>query len=416
MIKLFFRSLALLSSIYIFISCTDYRNRTIQFYTTKTENIDTLSKLSKLYEEEKHNIINVKIIAPRKSSEVLIAKMKKGDYPDIIAMGGNSLYTEFLKNDYLQNLSDEKAISNIKPAYLEMLHSLNPNESTNNYAVPYSANISGILLNMDIFEKNNIPIPFTWSELLETIKILKSKGIEPFGFPFFDEWTTLPVWNSLTASLISEDFISQKNNNETTFSKTHKIVLERFISILKSAINNDYMNHSYEDENKAFANEQTAMLINGNWAIPEIIKYNPDIKIDIIAFPAYEDKRLNFITTGLDVILAVPKNNGSNKNTIDFLNFLTRPDIAQKYIEEQFAFSAVIGADISKNVDFTINKSLVEGKIADYPDHYYPVDFGAELSMLLAQFCSNYTKGIPDSSNIQVTLQNIDKAYDFFRE
>ena len=399
-------------------SCSVYGNRTIQFYSTKSENVETLNKLAKIYEEEKHNIIDVKIIAPapRKSTEVLITRMKKGDYPDIIAMGGNAIYTEFVKNDYLLNLTGEKVISNIKPAYLKMLHTLDPDDSAKTYAVPYSANISGILLNMDIFEKYEIPTPNTWSELLETIQILKSHGIAPFGFPFYDDWTTLPIWNSLVAATIPDSFVAEKNSGESTFAETHNEILEKFAAILKSANNNDFMGNSYEDANKAFALGKTAMLINGNWVIPEVIKYNPDIKIDMIAFPSFDDKRKNFVTTGLDVILTLPKKTGNNRNAMDFLNFLTRPDIAQKYIQEQFAFSAVKGADSSKNVDFTINKSVTDGKICDYPDHFYPVNFGSELSIILAQFCSNYTKGVPDSSNIQVTLQNLDKVYDSLKE
>lgn len=419
--KSFIPNLIKLISIIFILSisgCSNYNDRTIEFFTTKPENVETLSKIAKIYENKTHNVISVHVESSINPSDVIREKLKRGDVPDVIAIGGDSVYTEFEKNGYLLNLSGNKNIlniENVKDAYFKSLYNLNHDKSENIYAIPYAANISGILINRDVFEKNDVKIPQTWSELLETIKSFREKKIESFEFPFLDEWTTLPIWNDLVVSLIPGDFIEKRNEGGTTFSETHSEVLEKFLELIKTKPNGEFVNLSYDDANQDFSEGKAAMLVNGNWVIPEIIKHNPNVRLDLIPFPTFNEPEKNLATSGLDVILAIPKQTKKRKQAIDFLNFLTQKEIAQIYNEEQFSFSAIKGADLEKNAKFTINNSISEGRVADYPDHYYPAGFGSSLSTALAVFAENYAKEIPDSMNIKVTLLEIDRLYDLMK-
>lgn len=393
-------------------SCNNVRKQSIEFFTTKPENIDTLNKIAEIFEKEHNGTIHVKVEAPINASDVLKARLTRGDYPDIIAAGGNSAFSEFQARDLLLNLSGEKIISKVKPVYLKMLQELDRDGSTRVYGVPYSANVSGILCNTQIFEDAGIPIPLTWSELLSTMEKLKKKGIKPFEFTFCDEWTTLPVWNSMVSAAIPNEFVDLKVEGNASFAETHTEILEKFLELLKRNGTTDFTSVNYQDGNRHFARGDAAMLINGNWAIPEIKKTNPDIKLDLIPFPTFDNIRMNTVTSGLDVVLAIPKKKVSNHETLEFLEFLMRPDIVQLYSEEQFSISTLKDSPGSENFMLNINRYAMEGRIADYPDHYYPSEFGSFLSFTLFQFTQNYLKGIPDENNIRVTLLELDNAFD----
>ncbi len=408
-IRTFIYFLATFTAVF-FAGCTCSK-RTIVLYTTKNENVETLAKLAKMYEMERHNAVEVKVESPRRANDVLRERLKHGDCPDIIAMGGNSIYTEFIREGYLAAMDGSRILDSIKPAYIKMLHSLDAEKNSKIYAIPYSANLSGILVNKTVFDEQKIKPPCTWSGLFEVIQQFNRKKITPIEFPFLDEWTALPAWNQMVANLIPKDFPEKLERGEADFSSTHAEILERYLVLLKSKPEKDFLGLSYQDAGREFALGRTAMLINGNWMIPEIMKHNPGVALDMIPFPTFDDKRKNFVTSGLDVILALPKKSAKCRNTLDFLEFLARKENAQFYIEEQFAFSAIKGADTNENAEFTINKSVTDGKVADYPDHYYPVEFGPELSLQLVQFALNYVKGVPDSTNIQISLMNIDRAY-----
>ena len=68
-----------------------------------------------------------------------------------------------------------------------------------------------------------------------------------------------------------------------TVSYTHLDVYKR--QLLDYA-QDDFMGLTYDDGNKAFANGEAAMIINGNWAINQYKNANKDINVDMFALPA----------------------------------------------------------------------------------------------------------------------------------
>lgn len=380
----------------------------LELFSTKTESKATMEGLVAKFNESQDKI-EVQLTQPADAGTVLKTRMTKDDLPDIVAMGGDSTYSELQSAGVLVDLSDAEYVADINESYMDMLYMLNMDQEEKAYGIPYATNSSGIIYNKDIFEANGIEIPTTFTELLDVCEKLQAAGVTPFELTFKDAWTILPAWNSMAPVLQPENFYADRKAGSTTFEGTHEELLEKYLQLIPYA-QADYMGTSYDDGNKNFAAGSAAMMINGNWAITEIKKANADINIDQFKFPASDNADENLITSGIDVLLGVTTACADLEAANEFISFMTEVENAQQYIDEQFAFSAVNGTEQKDPTVAGVIDDIAAGKVADYPDHYYVS--GLDLSADLSGFFLEKNNGKDDAQNIADTLKKIDADYD----
>lgn len=321
-------------------------------------------------------------------------------------MGGDATFAELQKAGVLEDLSSQSYVGNLQDSYKKMVTDLYEDEGL--YGAPYATNASGVLYNKDIFEKAGVKVPKTWDEFIAAIEKLESAGIQPFELTFKDTWTCLPAWNSLAPDLQPTNFTDDRKKNKTTFADTHEEIAEKYLKILNYA-QDDFMGTTYVDGNKAFAEGKAAMMINGNWAISEFKKTNPNMNVDMFAFPSSNDSSKNYVTSGVDALFAVAKDSKVKEAANKFVQFIMEKENAEKYAVNQFAFSAVKGVE-QKDVALAGVKADIEaGKVANFPDHYYPAGF--DLATLLSSFSLNETNGMDEKQNINEFLKMCDEAY-----
>ncbi|ONI43523.1 ABC transporter substrate-binding protein [Candidatus Epulonipiscioides gigas] len=381
----------------------------LELFSTKPENVAILETIANEF-----NALNpeytINVVAPADAATVLKTRMAKNDMPDILAMGGDSYFTEVQSADMLIDLSNEPYISNLHVSYLYMVYNRNANKEVVVYGVPYATNASGVIYNRDIFARAGIEIPTTWDEFVSVIEILDAQDINPFIFTYKDGWTILPPWNSMAPVIQPNNFMNDRLADKTTFLGTHEEVLEKMITLMDFA-QEDFMGMSYDDGNKAFATGAGAMMINGNWAINQIMAANPDINLGMFPFPTSNIASENKLTSGVDVLLAVTDGDDEIENVAKkFIEFAVSNEIATKYIEEQFAFSAVKGVEQTNPIVSDISDDVIKGNVENFPDHYYPN--GLDLAAVLSGFAMNYVSGMDDDSNISATLSDLDAKYD----
>ena len=154
------------------------------------------------------------------------------------------------------------------------------------------------------------------------------------------------------------------------------------------------------------------MMINGNWAISEFLNTNPDMNVNMFAFPSVDEADRNTVTSGVDVLLAVSNqgDEAQQEAAKEFIHYALTPGVAQSYIDDQFAFSAVNGVEQKNETVSGVSKDIANGKVSNFPDHYYPNGF--DLSAILQQFALNKVDGMDDTENITETLQSCDEQYD----
>ena len=325
-----------------------------------------------------HDDIELKIDSPNDAMTILKTRFIREDYPDIIGIGGDINYSNFLDSDMLMDLSDYEGLADIKESYLRTDKELEFIPMEGVYAVPYMANAAGILYNRDIFEEHGWTIPETLDEFYALCDDIQAADIQPLYFGFKDTWTCLAPWNAICVDLAPSDICSQVNAGTAKFADAYRPVAEVTRSLLRYAQPDPYA-YGYNDACTAFARGESAMYVIGSYAVPQIKSVNPDINIDSFVFPASNDPEENLLNSGNDLQWSVMAGKEDKKEAIyTVLDFLYEDENIQTYLDDQSAVPC-------KKGDFTL-PSMLDGmkeyiendRMADYQDHHYPSEMAVD--------------------------------------
>ena len=325
-----------------------------------------------------HDDIELVIDSPNDAMTILKTRFVREDYPEIIGIGGDINYSNFLDAEMLMDISDFEGLSDIKESYLKIDKQLEFIPLDGVYAVPYMANAAGVLYNKDIFDENGWKIPETLDEFYKLCEDIQQKGMQPLYFGFRDTWTCLAPWNAIAVDVADAEICSQVNAGLATFSEGYRPVAEITKSLLKYA-QPDPVAYSYNDACTAFARGESVMYVIGSYAVPQIKSVNPDINIDSFVFPASNNKEENVLNSGNDLQWSVMAGNEDKKEAIyEVLNFLYEDENIQTYLDDQSAVPC-------KKGDFEL-PSMLDGmkpyiendRMADYQDHHYPAEMAVD--------------------------------------
>lgn len=348
----------------------------IEILSYKPEAAKVMEQIQDKFNET-HDDIHLTISSPNKAMTILKTRLVREDYPDIVGIGGDINYSNFLDADLFENLEGEPVLDDVKDGYQEIEKSLELIPKDGVYAVPYVANAAGILYNVDMFEEHNWPIPETWDELISLCKTIKNENITPLYFGFKDTWTTLAPWNALAVELCDADVAMQVNKGETTFSEAYVEPAEKIKELLDYFEPNPFA-YAYNDAATAFAKGEAAMWPIGSYAIPQILSVNPDMKIGSFVMPAVDDPDDRILNSGVDLQFSIMKDSPNKEAAMEVLEYMMSDEVLNMYIADQGGISA-------KEGDFPVPETLsdmepwiVEGKVADFQDHHYPAEMAAD--------------------------------------
>lgn len=348
----------------------------VEMVCYKPEAVKAFEKIEARFNET-HDDIHLTISSPNEAMTILKTRFIREDYPDIIGIGGDSNYSNFLDADLFLDISELEELEQVKKSYLQMDKELEFVPQEGAYALPYAANAAGVLYNKEMFQKYGWEIPETWEEFMTLCNEIQSCGIQPLYFGFKDTWTCLAPWNALAVGLADSDICSQVNGEETTFKEAYRETAEKIKALLPYAEDNPYA-YSYNDACTAFARGESAMYPIGSYAIPQIKSVNPDMKIDSFVFPANDSEKENVLNSGIDLQFCVMKNTEQKEAVYEVLRFLYEDEVIQIYLEDQ-------GGIACKEGDFSIPSELTgmreyirNDRMADFQDHHYPSEMSVD--------------------------------------
>lgn len=324
-----------------------------------------------------HDDIVLKIESPNEAMTILKTRLIKEDYPDIVGIGGDINYSNFLDAELFMDISDFDGVSDIKPSYMQIEKDLEFIPQDGVYALPYVANCAGILYNKDMFEENGWEIPTTWTEFTDLCETIQSSGQLPLYFGYKDTWTTLAPWNALAVGLADADICSQVNAGNATFAEGYAEVADKMKVLLDYAEPNPYA-YSYNDACTAFARGESAMYPIGSYAVPQILSVNPDMNIDSFTFPANENESDNVLNSGVDLQFSVMKECENKEAAYEVLRFLFDDETIQIYLDNQNAVPCKQG-DFELPSMLDGMKSYIEAdRMSDFHDHHYPSEMSVD--------------------------------------
>ena len=348
----------------------------IEMIQYKQEAVGVFEELEKKFNET-HDDIELVIDSPNDATTIMKTRFIREDYPDIIGIGGDMNYSNFLDAGLLMDISDYQGLDSIKDVYLQMDKELELVPQEGVYAVPYAANAAGVLYNKDIFDQYGWEIPTTWDEFIALCEDIQAEGLQPFFFGFRDTWTCLAPWNAIAVDLVDSDICSQVNRGEANFTDNYREVAEKTRALLDYA-QDDPFAYSYNDACTAFARGEAVMYPIGSYAVPQIQSVNPDINIDSFVMPASEDASVNKLNSGNDLQFSVLAESKHKEAAYEVLDFLLEDENVQMYLDDQNAVPCKEGDfELASMLD-GMKTYIDEGNMADYQDHHYPSEMAVD--------------------------------------
>ena len=348
----------------------------VELVSYKPEAVEAFEKIQDRFNET-HQDIHLTIDSPNEAMTILKTRFIREDYPQIVGIGGDINYSNFLDADLFLDISDLEEVTSVKQSYQDMSKELEfvPREGV--YCLPYAANAAGILYNKDLFEKQGWEVPETWNDFVSLCKEIEAEGMLPLYFGYKDTWTCLAPWNALAVGLSDSDTCNEVNLGNTTFSEEYREVADKMRELLSFGEPNPYA-YSYNDACTAFARGESAMYPIGSYAIPQILSVNPDLNIGSFPFPANENEADNVLNSGIDLQFCVMKDCENKEAVYEVLRFLYEDETIQVYLDNQ-------GGIACKEGDFDIPgelldmKNYIEGdRMADFQDHHYPREMSVD--------------------------------------
>ena len=343
----------------------------------KPEAVSAFDEMAERFNASQDEIY-LEIESPNDAMTVLKTRFVREDYPDIIGIGGDINYSNFLDANMFMDISDFDGVSDIKPAYMDIIKELEFIPQDGVYALPYVANCAGILYNKDMFEENGWEVPTTWSEFTALCDTISESGVAyPLYLGYKDTWTCMAPWNALAVGLTPSDVCSQVNAGNTTFTEQYAEVAEKDKALLQYAEPNPYA-YSYNDACTAFARGESAMFPIGSYAVPQIQSVNPDINIDSFTFPANENAEDNVLNSGVDLLFAVMKESKNKEAVYKVLDFMFQDDTIQIYLDNQSAVPCKEGDFTLPSILDGMKQDIDDGNMADFHDHHYPSEMSVD--------------------------------------
>ncbi|WP_312150348.1 ABC transporter substrate-binding protein [Paenibacillus odorifer] len=370
----------------------------IEFFQNKTEAKATFDKLVAKFNEANPNIV-VTQVNPPDAETVLKTRAAKKDIPDVVGIGATDTYKTLSGSGLFEDFSSDPLAENIQPAYVQMLKDLTGSSELN--GLPFSSNASGVIYNKAMFTEAGVTVPTTWDEFIAVAQKFKDSGKNAFYLTLKDSWTTLTPFNSLSTIIKGNDFFKQRAEGTVTFADSFTEIAEKLLKLTEFG-QKDIFGKGYNDGNTAFAKGESAMYLQGVWAIPEIVKANPSIELGVFPFPATNDAANNKVISGVDTLLTISKSTKHKEEAKKFVEFLLQPENVSLYINEQKAFPAVQGVTQDDPTMDGFKAAFTSGNLADFADHYIPS----------AMKVDTINQAFLQKKDVDAYLKQLDKEWD----
>jgi raffinose/stachyose/melibiose transport system substrate-binding protein len=219
------------------------------------------------------------------------------------------------------------------------------------YGVPVRLDAKFMLYNKQIFEENNLQVPTTWDEFLDVCETLKQAGITPIAFGNEEPWAASHYLGELNAKLVPPDvrFADYQLSTPTDELFTHPGYAEA-LEMFQLLMDEEYFN---ADPN-ALSNYVTKVSFMAGKAgmawhhlveMEGISEEFAPSEWGMFPFPTFPDGAGDqTLHQGAPDGFMIYSGTEHPEVAIEFLKYLTSPEIATEFVVETGFPSATIGA------------------------------------------------------------------------
>lgn|SRR5699024_71682 len=343
-------------------SSTEEGTKELEFFHRFTESPDKeyFEGAVERFEEE-HDDIKIKISSAVNEDykQKINVRMSNEEPPDIFFTWAGEYSDKFSRNSRALNLSEYlDKDSNLEEQIIDT--QLEPYKYDNNiYGIPIVMDGKAFFYNKDVFDDLGLDEPDTWDEFLDVLRELKDEEITPISFGNQDDWAAGHYLTTLNQRMVDPDTLEKDYNPdaESEFSDPgYEEALDKLLDL--DPYFTDDPNAVTDDQAiNAFVNGEAAIYYNQFNQYPFIEEAEHDI--GWFNFPKIEDGKGNQeALTGSPQGFMVSSNTDYPDEAIEFLEFLTSPEEAQKMVDETGMISSSI--DGIPNEENEVLKKFVE--------------------------------------------------------
>ena len=316
----------------------------IKYLTQRTDIVNTtLNDFAKKF-EAKYPGTKVTLEAVKDYKKIVATRLAAGEIADVFHNTGQIKAEDF--SEFYAPLDDLGFNGKIR--FQE-----DYSEGGKLYALPASANVTGLIYNKSTWEKAGIEgTPKTLDELYEICEKLKAAGVVPTS-PLAKEQWPADMWSYKSAPLFcgNGDYYTDMVNEKRPF--TTEAAIMGGVNILrilqeKGNFEKDLMSTTWDDFKKGLATGRFGFILMENWLIPQIIENGADADdVGFCALPIDNSGKMTTLSRP-DVQVVINKDSKNMELAKEFVKFIMT-DGYEDWLKMGGTFPTIDGVDMNFN-------------------------------------------------------------------
>lgn len=263
--------------------------------------------------------------------DYLGAKTASNDLPDLFYLSAFEKVREYAENDLIADVSDLPFVSKLYEVMKDPV-----SYEGNIYGYPFGMSFLGVLYNQDLFEQAGIEsAPKTLTQFEQAVAKLREAGITPWASALKTNFTAGHLYSAVVGSALyvnQESWIEQMNAGEASFEIDGADGIFQAFDIIKDNMNANPFDSDVNNGTKIFATGEAAMFHNGNWAISDVVKINPDIRVGLFPLPTSDKPDDSVLAVDAEGVIVVNKNSKNVDAAKKVLERLTDETDPRSYV------------------------------------------------------------------------------------
>ena len=265
--------------------------------------------------------VKLQAVPDEKYNEVVLSRLAGGQGMDVFA----GAYNLFDVPNSLVEISGEKFESRMDAIGLDSLRWTDG--KIYSFPSPTPRSTFGVFYNKLVFADAGVTVPTSLTDFATALKTFKGKGKTPLYLAGKDGWTLLQHRNSVNPIMVESDPEAPGKLSSNSIRWDSIADLNTQYAALgdwakAGLLNKDVLTATYEKSQQALVKGEAAMIVNGSWAIGDLVKASPDAKenVGFFTFPSPSGKPVLAVSavTGIHIAKSSKNIEGAKK----FLAFL----------------------------------------------------------------------------------------------
>ncbi len=359
--------------------------------------------------------IQMESVADEPYKDKIRVLMASGEVPDIYFSWAGEFSWKFAWAGQALDLTDSVMNSDWKDKII--MSAVEPYKWEGKiYGIPMRINAKFMVYNKSMFEKYNLKEPVTWDEFLAVCETLKQNNIIPLAFGDEFPWAAAHYVGDFNAKLVDgkvrmADY-ELTNPADQLFSDPGYVEgLSRFKTLMDKGYFNEGPNGiSHSGARSSFIAGKAAMMYV---ELEEFITVADGMGKDAFSFFPFPSGTggkgdQNLLTGAPDGFMIYSKSKHP-KEAIEFLKFLTSPDMGKEYVKRLGIPSAAIGAVSSDNAIPVVVKGLEAVNKASGMALWLDTDINAKIIEVYLPGMHAVLNGTKSSEQVMQDVQGVAK-------